>query len=145
MSEAENKPMSRRLYEEVFGRGNLAAADEILDPQAVSHGPGTPPVVGAEQIKRQALLLRTAMPDLSVTLSDQLADGDRVASRWTARGTHTGELNLMGTSVSASGREIVFEEMRIDRYAGGRIVESWFIPDRMTLWQQLGLIPAPSS
>lgn len=144
MSEEEHKATSRRLYEEVFGRGNLVAADEILDAQAVSHGPGTPPNVGSDQIKRQAMLLRTAMPDLQVILNDQLAEGDRVASRWTGRGTHTGQLNLMGTSVAPTGREIVFDEIRIDRYAGGRIVESWFIPDRMTLWQQLGLLPTPS-
>jgi predicted ester cyclase len=140
----ENKAMSRRLYEEVFGRGNLAAADEIMAADAVSHGPGAPQVTGTEQIKRQAMLLRTAMPDLQVILNDQLADGDRVASRWTGRGTHTGTLNLMGTSVAGSGKEIVFDEIRIDRYADGRIVESWFIPDRMTLWQQLGLIPSPA-
>ena len=144
MGHDERKAMSRRLYEEVFGRGNLAAADEILAADAVSHGPGTPPVTGTEQIKRQAMLLRTAMPDLEVILSDQLAEGDRVPSRWTGRGTHSGALNLMGTSVAASGKEIVFDEIRIDRYADGKIVESWFIPDRMTLWQQLGLIPSPA-
>jgi len=144
MSHDEQKAMSRRLYEEVFGRGNLAAADEIMTADAVSHGPGTPPVTGTEQIKRQAMLLRTAMPDLEVILNDQLAERDRVASRWMGRGTHTGALNLMGTSIAASGKQIVFDEIRIDRYEGGRIVESWFIPDRMTLWQQLGLIPSPA-
>jgi len=144
MGHDEQKAMSRRLYEEVFGRGNLAAADEIMTADAVSHGPGTPPVTGTEQIKRQAMLLRTAMPDLEVILNDQLAERDRVASRWMGRGTHTGALNLMGTSIAASGKQIVFDEIRIDRYEGGRIVESWFIPDRMTLWQQLGLIPSPA-
>lgn len=64
MSVEQNQARSRRLYEEVFGRGNLEAADEILDAGCVSHGAGAPPTTGTEQIKRQATLLRTAMPDL---------------------------------------------------------------------------------
>ena len=142
MSIAQNKALSRRLYEELFGRGNLAAADEILAADSVSHGPGTPPVVGTEGIKRQATLLRTAIPDLSVTLAGQLAEGDQVASRWMGSGTHTGPMLLPTGAVPPTNAAVRFEEMRIDRYADGRVVESWFIPDRMTLWQQLGLIPS---
>jgi len=145
MSLDGNKALSRRLYEEVFGHGNLAAADEILAEGCVSHGPGSPPAVGADGIKRQAALLRTAMPDLRVTLNDQLAENDRVASRWTGGGTHTGQLVMPTGAVAASGRSISFDEIRIDRFADGRIVESWFIPDRMSLWQQLGLLPAPGA
>jgi predicted ester cyclase len=140
-----NKALSRRLYEEVFGRGNLAAADEVLAQDCLSHGPGVPPGVGTEGIKRQALLLRTAMPDLRVVLNDQVAEGDRVVSRWTGIGTHSGPLALPTGTVDGTGRSISFDEIRIDRFAAGRIVESWFIPDRMTLWQQLGLMPAPAS
>lgn len=144
MSTHENKELSRRLYVEVFGEGRAEAADEILAADCVSHGPGMPPRVGTEGIKVQAALLRAAIPDLVVSLEDQLADGDRVASRWRGSGTNTGDLRLSPTqSVAATGRAIAFEEMRIDRYEGGRIVESWFIPDRLSLWQQLGVIPAP--
>ncbi len=138
----DKKALSRRLYEEVFGKGNLAAADEILARSCVSHGPGLPPQTGTDGIQRQALALRSAAPDLRVTLEDQVAEGDRVASRWTARGTHTGVLPLPSGPVQPSGAAIEFAEIRIDRYAGGQIVESWFIPDRFTLWQQLGLIPS---
>ena len=145
MSLEGNKALSRRLYEEVFGNGNLAAADEILSEGCVSHGPGAPPAVGTDGIKRQAALLRTAMPDLRVTLNDQLAENDRVASRWACGGTHTGRLVMPTGAVAASGRTISFDEIRIDRFADGRIVESWFIPDRMSLWQQLGLLPAPGA
>jgi predicted ester cyclase len=137
-----NKSASRRLYEEVFGRGNLDAADEIMDAGAVSHGPGAPPSVGTAQIKRQAMALRSAFPDFTVTLHDQIAEGDRVCSRWTGGGTHTADMVLpppMGI-VPASGKELAFDEIRIDRFGGGRIVESWFIPDRFTMWNALGLI-----
>ena len=136
-----NRERSRRLYEEVFGQGNYAAADDLMAADAVNHGPGSPPVPGTDQIKRQAALLRTAIPDLRATLNDQFGQGDRVVSRWTGSGTHSGPLTLPAGTVAGSGRSISFDEIRIDRHAGGRIVESWWIPDRFTLWQQLGLYP----
>ncbi len=140
MSTETNKLLSRRLYEEVFGQGNLGAADEILSQDHVSHGAGAPPTVGTEAIKQQATRIRTAIPDLQPTLNDQFAEGDRVVSRWTGAGTHTGPLATPKGPLPASGATISFDEIRIDRFADGRIVESWFIPDRLTLWQQLGLL-----
>jgi predicted ester cyclase len=145
LSLEQMKNLSRRLYVEVFGAGALDAADEILSPGAVSHGPGTPPNVGTMGIKQQAAVLRSAIPDLRVTLEDQLAEGDRVASRWLGSGTNTGPLHLPTGSVPPTGRPIEFSEIRIDRYDAGRIVESWFLPDRLSLWQQLGLVPLPDS
>lgn len=139
----ENKAASRRLYEEVFGRGNYEVADQILSADMISHGPGSPPLVGTEQIKRQAALLRGAFPDLTVTLDDQFAAGDRVCSRWSSTGTHTGDLPMPTGPLRATRNRIAFDEIRIDRYAGGHIVESRFIPDRFSLWQALGLIPVP--
>jgi hypothetical protein len=131
------------LYLEVFGHGNLDAADEILAPDAVGHGPGSPPTAGTAFIKRQAVVLRTAIPDLRVVLEDQLADGDRVASRWSASGVNSGPLRSSTGELSPTGSAIAFEEIRIDRFVGDRIVESWFLPDRLTLWQQLGLVRIP--
>jgi predicted ester cyclase len=144
MSVEENKALARRLYLEVFGAGNMAAADEILAPDCISHAADQPPRLGTGGIKAQAAVLRSAIPDLATTLEDQVAEGDRVASRWNGSGTHTGELRMPGVLVPPSGRHVSFGEMRIDRIENGRIVESWFIPDRLTLWQQLGLIPEPA-
>jgi predicted ester cyclase len=138
-----NKERSRRLYEEIFGKGNYAVADDLMAAGIVNHGAGSPPVPGTGGIKRQAALLRTAIPDLRVTLNDQFGKGDRVVSRWTGNGTHTGPLTLPAGTVEGTGRSISFDEIRIDRHAGGRIAESWWIPDRFTLWQQLGLLPTP--
>jgi predicted ester cyclase len=138
-----SKDRSRRLYEEIFGKGNYAAADELMAAGVINHGPGVPPVPGTEGIKRQAALLRTAIPDLHITLNDQFGEGDRVVSRWTGAGRHTGPLNLPTGPVPGSGNSISFDEIRIDRHADGRIAESWWIPDRFTLWTQLGLLPAP--
>ena len=135
---------SRRLYEEVFGQGNYRAADELMAADVINHGPGSSsPELGTEGIKRQAALLRTAIPDLRAILNDQFGHQDRVVSRWTGSGTHTGPLNLPTGSVPGTGASISFDEIRIDRHEGGRIAESWWIPDRFTLWQRLGLLPAP--
>jgi hypothetical protein len=117
----------------VFGRGNYDVADEILSPTMISHGPGSPPVVGAEPIKRQAALLRGAFPDCAVTLADQFATGDRVCSRWSSTGTHTGDLLMPTGPIRATGSSIALDEIRIDRHVNGRIVESWFIPEGLPL------------
>jgi predicted ester cyclase len=143
LSHEQMREMSRRLYVEVFGRGNVGAADEILAEDCVGHGPGTAPVHGRDGIKQQAALLRGAIPDLYVQLEDQFAAADRVASRWLASGMNTGTLRLPTGEIPATHQPIAFTEIRIDRFDANRIVESWFLPDRLTLWQQLGLVPSP--
>ncbi len=137
-----HKQLAAKLYLDVFGAGRFEVADEILAADAVGHGPGMPPVFGSEPIKRQAQLLRTAIPDFRVVLEDQVAENDQVASRWRAVGTYTGVLRLPNREVPPTGGAIEFSEIRIDRFDGARIVESWFLPDRFTLWQQFGLIPS---
>jgi predicted ester cyclase len=141
MSIESQKEASRRLYVEVFGAGNFAAADEILAPDVISHAADAPPRVGTDGIKQQAALLRAAIPDLTSTLEDQIAEGDRVVSRWLGSGTNTGPLQLPSGTIEPTGRHVAFGEIRIDRFEGGLIVESWFIPDRLSLWQQLGILP----
>lgn len=140
---ARRKAQSARLYLDLFGQGRLESADQIMLAETISHGPGVPPTIGTESIKRQATLARRAISDLEVCLEDQVAEGDRVASRWLVRGTHTGTFELLSGPVPASGASIAFGEIRIDRFDGDRIVESWILPDRLTLWQQLGLLPLP--
>ncbi len=69
---------------------SLASADELMAADAINHGPGSPPVPGTDGIKLQAALLRTAIPNLRVTLNDQFGHDDRVVSRWTGSGNHGG-------------------------------------------------------
>jgi len=134
MSDAElvalRKELSRRLCLELFGMGNTNVAHEIMAPGIISHGPGALATKGEGTIIRQALFLRRAMPDLQVSCEDQVAEGDRVTTRWSATGTHTGPLTLPGETVEPTGRTITYSEMRIDRYDGETVVESWVIPDR---------------
>jgi predicted ester cyclase len=145
MSIAENKELYRRFMEEVVSRGDLRVADELLSPDVIEHEV-LPPGLGSgrEGIKNLFKLLRSAFPDLHVEIHEQLADGDKVISRVTLRGTHRGEL----LGIAPTGRRVAYGAIDISRMAGGRLVEHWGVPDYLTLLQQLGAFPAappPSS
>ena len=137
MSAEENKTISRRLQEEVFGQGNVELVDELLAPDYVSHAPGAPEQRrGAENIKQIVRTYRSAFPDLTYTVEEQVAEGDMVVTRWTARGTHEGE--FMG--VAPSGNTIEVSGMSMDRISGGKIVEDWVNWDALEMMQQIGVV-----
>ncbi len=140
VSAEDNKALARRLIEEMFNRGNLEAADELFAPDYVNHDPGSPERIrGPEGIKRYVGVYRTAFPDLQLTIEDQVAEGDKVASRWTGRGTHQGD--LMG--IAPTGNRATTTGITIDRISGGKVVETWANFDVMGMMQQLGVIPSP--
>lgn len=134
MSSAENRRLLERFYEEVMGRGNLAFIDEYCSPDYVDHDDDLP-APGREGLKQHVEMIRRGFPDTQVTVEDMVADGDRIAARTTARGTHTGE--FMG--VPPTGRPITISGMDITRFSEGKIVEHWGLVDTMALMQQLGL------
>lgn len=137
MPEAENKTIAERFNEDVWGRGDEAALEELLAPDFVDHDalPGQPP--GREGHKQILAMFRSAFPDLQVATEDIVAEGDKVVSRWTARGTHQGE--LMG--IAPTGKEVTIKGIDVLRIAEGRIVERWAEDNGLELMQQLGAIP----
>jgi steroid delta-isomerase-like uncharacterized protein len=142
MSIAENKALVRRLYEEGWSRDNLDVAANAYAADFINHNPampGLPP--GPEGIRLLVSGFRAAFPDLAYTIDDQIAEGDKVASRWTFRGTHQGE--FMG--IPATGKAVAVTGITIDRIAGGQIVEHWRETDILGLLQQLGAPPGPGS
>jgi steroid delta-isomerase-like uncharacterized protein len=140
VSAEENKALARRLIEEMFNRGNLDAADEIFAPDHVNHDPGSPEEIrGPEGFKSYVGVYRTAFPDLRITIEDQVAEGDKVVTRWTASGTHQGD--LMG--IAPTGRRATVTGITIDRISGGKVEETWTNFDAMGMMQQLGVIPSP--
>jgi predicted SnoaL-like aldol condensation-catalyzing enzyme len=89
MPTEENKIVSWRLQEEVFGQGKLELVAELLASDYVSHAPGDPELSrGPEDIERIVRTYRSAFPDLTCTVEEQVTEGDMVVTRWTARGTH---------------------------------------------------------
>jgi len=141
MSAEENKAMVRRLME-VWNTGDVAVLDEVIAADAVSHDPSTPDMgAGPEGVKRLMTMYRAAFPDITFTVEDQVADGDMVATRWTSYGTHRAA--LMG--IPPTGKSATVTGMQIDRFAGGKIAETWVNWDTMGLMRQLGVIPQMAS
>jgi steroid delta-isomerase-like uncharacterized protein len=134
----ENKAIARRHYEELWARGDLAVADEIYSTSAVGRHLGSPDHGGYPECEKQHVFENNAaFPDTSVTVDDQVAEGDRVVTRWTFRGTHTGA--YMG--VPPSSRQITVSGVHIHRIVDGKIVEVWAYPDALSFLQQLGVLP----
>jgi steroid delta-isomerase-like uncharacterized protein len=139
MSEA-NKALVRREMEEVFDRGNLDAADELYAPDYVIHDPTSPEDIrGVEGARQFAATYRQAFPDFQATVEDQVAEGDKVATRFTARGTHHGELE----GIAPTGNRVEVTGINISRIAGGKIAEEWTNYDALGLMQQIGAVPSP--
>jgi len=142
MSAEQNKAIARRWLKDGFEKGNLALANEIFAADHTNHDPSAPPggwPRGPEGGKAIATTYRGAFPDLQFTIEDQIAEGDRVVTRWTARGTNTGE--LMG--MPPTGKKAIVTGINIDRVANGKIAESWGNFDVLGMLQQLGVIPGP--
>ena len=141
MSE-DAKRISRHLIEEVYNNGRLDLVDELIAPGYVGHDPSLPRDTTGQAAEREiAAGYRAAFPDLVVTIEDQIAEGERVVTRWTARGTHTGDL----WGIPGTGKEVTVTGTSIDRIKDDRIVESWSNWDALGLMQQLGVVPAATT
>ena len=140
VSTEENKAVSRRVAEEIFNGGNLDLADELYASDYVLHDPSLPEdLIGPEGIKQYAAMNLGAFPDGHVTVEDQIAEGDKVVSRWTATSTHTGD--LMG--IPPTGNRVEISGVTINRFSGSKIAEDWYQGDDLGMMRQLGLIPSP--
>jgi steroid delta-isomerase-like uncharacterized protein len=136
---AENKAIARRFFE-LFSQGDLETIGrELLSPEFVAHFPGMPGPLNLESYRQVGLMFRSAFPDIQDTVEDQIAEGDKVVTRVTSRGTHQGA--LMG--IPATGKRYTISAIVIDRIIDGRIVERWAQFDQLGMLQQLGVVPAP--
>ncbi|MFL7795002.1 MAG: ester cyclase [Anaerolineae bacterium] len=131
MSTESNKALVRRHYEEVLTGKNLAVIDELYAP-VIALGSGAS--IEREQFKAVAGMMHAAFPDVVVTVQDQIAEGDKVVTRWTAQATHQGD--FMG--VPATGRRVVAKAIHIHQIVDGRIAVLWEEFDMFGLMQQLG-------
>jgi steroid delta-isomerase-like uncharacterized protein len=136
MSE-QNKAQIRRVIEEAYSRGDLGVVDEVAASDVVIHA-SSRQIHGREGAKQYVAAFRAGFPDLHFTVEEQIAEGDTVVTRWTARGTHKG--NFQG--IPATGREIRLAGADIDRVIGGKVVECWAHIDELGLMRQLGVIEA---
>ena len=140
MSTEDNKELLHRLNE-CRNQGNVALLEELLAPDFIHHDPGRPDVRSREDYKRWLAESHHLFPDLHITGEDLVAEVDKVATRWTFRGTNTGDFELPAPA-PATGKQVSFSGMNIFRFAEGKIVEEWFQEDTMGMLQQLGFMPA---
>ena len=135
MSDA-NKQIVRRALEEPWR--NLDVLDEVIDETYVGYDPSNPePLRGVQGVKDFVNQYRSAFEDAQITIQEQIAEGDVVATRWEGRGRHTGE--LMG--MQPTGRDVTVSGLTLSRVAGGKIVEEWTNWDTFGMLQQVGAVP----
>jgi steroid delta-isomerase-like uncharacterized protein len=132
-----NKAVARRFTEVVWGAHNAAVLEELLSPGFVNHDP-FPGTEGNIDGERQALAIHSAaLGESEATADDQIAEGDKVATRWTFCGTHKGEF----LGIAATGKRIKITGINICRIENGKIVELWREVDIMGVLRQLGAAP----
>jgi len=132
-----NKNVVRRLFEEVWNKGQQQIADELFAPTYTHHDSSTPDARrGPEGEKKRAAIYRNAFPDLRLTLEDLTAEGETVTARWSCRGTHKGDLN----GIAATGKQFTISGISVARFTNGKMVEGWVNWDALGMLQQLGIV-----
>lgn len=142
MSTGQNKAIARRWFLDVLAQGQLAVADEVFAANHVINDPHAPPggwPPGPEGLKAVASVFLAGLSDLNFTSLDQIGEGDMVATRWAVGMTHTGAL----LGIPPTGKRVSVTGVNVARFAEGKIVESWFNFDMLSLLRQLGAIPTP--
>ena len=136
MSE-ENKALVRRWFEEL-DKGNPNIEDELLSSDYIDNDspfPDTAP--GREGVKQANAILRAAFPNTVHTIEDQIAEGDKVMTRLSARGTFQGE--VMG--IPPNGKVVTIQGIAVHRIANGKLVEHWGVSDKLGFLHQMDAIP----
>src|SRR5262245_22106574 len=135
----DNKALVRRWFDEVWNQGRADTIDEMLSPVSLVHGLGEP-LKGIEAFKAFHRAYREAFPDVRIHIEEMIAEGDLVAARWTATGTHRGD----GLGIPATNKPARFTGMVISRFENGRLVEGWNNFDQLGMFQQLGVVKLPA-
>jgi steroid delta-isomerase-like uncharacterized protein len=138
MSTDQNKSLVRR-YQEAHNSGNLSALDEIVTADLTSHAlaPGVPPGLEGGKMIHQAMV--GAFPDMQFDIDELIAEGDKVVARFTASGTHRGDL----AGLAPTGKHFRISGISVFRIADGKIVEHWAHQGDLGFYQQLGIAPPP--
>ena len=141
MSIEENKAIVLRWFAEL-DRGNLAVVDELIADDYVDHNPALPNLpAGREGVRQYVRILKAAFPDANHTIEDVIAEGDKVMTRVTARGTFLGEC----IGYQPNGNVIEISGIAVHRIENGRLAEHWAHADIAGFMHQIGATPGPAS
>ncbi len=138
MTSEQHKTIPRRFFK-AFETNDQAALKEVLAPDFVAHHPGNPDPLSREELLQIINSYKAAFSDQQYTIEDQIAEGDKVATRVIWRATHSGDYQ----GVPPTGKRVAISGIAISRIKDGQIVERWLDLDAMGLMQQLGLVPPP--
>lgn len=138
---ADAKQIVRRLFEEPW-KGNWDVIDEFVAPNYVGYDPAEPePIRGPAGVKANIEKYLAGFPGGGITVDDQIAEGDKVATRWTGRGTHTGEI----AGIAPTGKEVTVSGLTISKLENGMVTEEWITWDTLGMLIQLGAMPAATT
>lgn len=133
----ENIALAERWFDEVWNNGRAEAVDEMFATDGIAHGLGAGgDLYGPAEFKPFVEKFRGAFPNINITVEDAIAEGDKVALRWTARMKHEGD----HLGFAATQKDAVIAGMSIVRVRDGQIVEGWNNWDQLGLMQQLGVV-----
>jgi predicted ester cyclase len=135
----ENKALVSRWIDEVWNQGKLATIDEIFDPSFTFNYAFPGVTADLEGYKMTVTAFRNAFQEMHITCEEMIAEGDKVAVRWSGRSVHKGE--FMG--IAPTGKQISSSGLCIDRIVGGKVAEEFMIMDMFSIMQQLGVVPPP--
>ena len=135
MSEADNKHLAERVWEEIWHQGDLERIGHFFAPDFMRHDPGRE-IRGPEENRQFIQRFRAGFPDAHFTVLDQIADGDKIAIRYRFQGTHLGVFNGM----TPTGKPVTYSGILIYRIADGRIAEQWTEFDLVGFLKQLGAL-----
>ena len=128
----------RAWFDEVWCQGQEAAIDRLMAADAIAHGLPGGDMRGAAGFRPVFNSFRGAFPDLHVSIEHTVTEGDMVTAHCRVTGTHSGE----GLGIKPTGKRVDFEGMTIVRVADGQIREGWNCFDFLTMYQQIGVVPA---
>jgi steroid delta-isomerase-like uncharacterized protein len=135
MSIEENKTVMRRILTEIVNQGNLALAEELVAPDYVYRAPGSPEYHGPNGMRDLVSSYRSAFPDLQLEIQEMIAEGDKVVTHYTLRGTHQG--NLEG--IPPTGKQMVTPAIIISTFRDGKLIEEYEVIDTLDMLTQLGV------
>jgi steroid delta-isomerase-like uncharacterized protein len=131
-----NKAASRAVFE-IWSSGELDRLGDYVADDVVHHDPYDPHGAdGIEGHKKTIAMNREAFPDIEITIDDQIAEGDRLATRWTSTMTHSGDLG----GVPPTGKRLTISGITVERFEDGKVVEAWRSMDTLGLLRQIGAV-----
>jgi steroid delta-isomerase-like uncharacterized protein len=138
---ADAKEVVRRLFEEPW-TGDFSAVDEFVSPDYIGYDAAEPePIRGPAGLKANVEKYQAGFSNARITVDEQIAEGDVVATRWTGKGTHDGEI----AGVAATGKEVTITGLTISRLENGMLVEDRSVWDTFGMLVQLGAVPMPAT